>query len=255
MKAIIGGTGFYNLDYLSDVQSLTVRTPFGGAKIFRGQMQGEPVCFLPRHGPEHNQLAPEVNYRANIWALHELGVDRILGTSAVGSLNPEMQVGDLVALEQLVDFTRHRADSFFLGSVNFTEPYCPQIRQTIQDQGQAEGIPVHPMATYISLEGPRYETRAEINLYRNLGMDVVGMTNGTEAILARELGICYGVIAIVTNMAAGLGTTEPNLETHKRVMQENSAKLRQLALATLAALPEAHSCPCSSYAAKPIRSV
>lgn len=249
MKAIIGGTGFYQLNYLDERHSLTVRTPFGSVKIDRGLFRGQDLVFLPRHGPDHTLLANQVNYRANIWALHQLGVTRILGTSAVGSINPAMQVGDLVALEQLVDFSKRRQDTFNLGSVNMTEPYCPEMRQTIIRSGRVIGTAVHPQATYVSLDGPRYETAAEIRVYSKLGMDVVGMTNGTEAVLARELGMCYAVVAIVTNMAAGMSSTQPSLDVHKRVMEENAPRLRELALEALAASPEPPSCRCASLSA------
>ncbi len=252
MKAIIGGTGFYDLDYLEDPHPIRVRTPFGGAKLYEGHFQGEQLYFLPRHGPEHNYLAHEVNYRANIWALHTLGVERIIGTSAVGSLNPALEVGDLVALDQLVDFSQHRRQTFNLGSVNFTEPYCPDLLATVIAQAKAEGILLHQKATYVSLEGPRYETAAEIRLWQQLGMDVVGMTNGTEAALARELGLCYAVIAIVTNMAAGIGGSQPSLEAHRQVMQENSQKLRRLALSTFKAIISERDCACAGLAARPV---
>jgi 5'-methylthioadenosine phosphorylase len=209
--------------------------------------------FLPRHGADHALLANEVNYRANVWGLHMLGVDRIVGTSAVGSLNPDIKVGDLVALDNLVDFTRHRRDTFNLGSVNFTEPYCKELRQTIINTAEKLNIDIHKSANYISTEGPRYETAAEIKMWRTLGMDVVGMTNATEATLARELGICYSVIAIVTNAAAGLSSIQPSLEIHKKIMQENSEKLRTLTLASIHEIIETHNCECRSWSAKPIR--
>jgi len=251
--ALIGGTGVYDMSYLDSPRPQIVRTPFGSITVYSGGYKGQEIGFLPRHGPEHNQLAHEVNYRANIWGLRELGVERILGTSAVGSLNVNMGVGHLVVLENLVDMAKHRRDSFNLGSVDFTHPYCPEMRQIICQQAESLGVSVHPSAIYLSVEGPRYETAAEIRLWNRLGMDVVGMTNGTEAALARELGICYAVIGLVSDLAAGLQETPPDLETHKHVVQDNLPKLRDLALATLAALPSEHGCPCASQAAKPIR--
>jgi len=250
MKAIVGGTGFYSLDFLDKPEKITIRTPFGSTLFFQGNYQGEQICFLPRHGPDHNYLANQVNYRANIWGLKESGVDRIIGTSAVGSLNSDMKVGDLIALDQLVDFSHHRRDTFNLGSVNFTDPYCQEIRDVIVNSGSGLKIPVHSAATYVAVEGPRYETAAEIKMWRSLGMDVVGMTNGTEAVLARELGICYAVIAIVTNTAAGLSDTQPNLQTHKKVMSENVNKLKTLTLTTLANIPKEHSCKCCELGLK-----
>lgn len=253
MKAIIGGTGFYTLDYMDNPQKKILRTPFGGITVYQGGFHGEELIFLPRHGPDHNSLANQINYRANIWGLHELGVDRILGTSAVGALNLDYNVGDLVAINQLVDFSRHRRDTFNLGSVNFTDPYCSQLRDVILGQAHKMEIDIHPQATYVSFEGPRYETAAEIRLWKNLGMDVVGMTNGTEAALARELGICYMVIGIVTNIGAGLVKEQPDLAMHKKVMNENVQKLKSITLATLEAIPAKHSCECQSLGLKSVR--
>ncbi len=251
--AIIGGTGFYDKGYLENPCAQTVRTPFGSITVYIGQYRGEEIAFLPRHGPEHNQLAHEVNYRANLWGLRELGVERIIGTSAIGSLNPAMQVGHLVAPDNLVDMAKHRRDTFNLGSVDFTYPYCAEIRAIICQQAEGLHMAIHRQAIYLSVEGPRYETAAEIKLWNRLGMDVVGMTNGTEAALARELGICYAVIGLVTDLAAGLQETPPDLETHKHVVQDNLPRLRDLALATLVALPASRGCACASQAAKPIR--
>src|SRR5712692_3175739 len=123
-RAIIGGTGFYGLDYLEAPRAQIIRTPFGSTTVYIGRYQGEEIVFLPRHGPAHNHLAHEINYRANIWGLRELGIERILGTSSIGSLNPEMQVGHLVVLDQLVDFTKNRQETCNRGSVDFTYPYC-----------------------------------------------------------------------------------------------------------------------------------
>ncbi len=247
MRAIIGGTGFYNLDYFENPKAQTVRTPFGSVKIFEGNYNGQSMFFLPRHGVDHTFLANQVNYRANIWGLKELEVDRIIGTSAVGSLNENMKPGDLVLLTQFVDFSKHRQDTFNFGSVNMTDPYCNEINNIVIQQAKNINLKIHGDATYVSVEGPRYETAAEIKVYKKLGMDVVGMTNGTEAVLARELGICYSVIGIITNMAAGLSNIDPNLENHKKVMDEYSKNLRSLALATVENVPSQHSCLCSKH--------
>jgi len=250
-RAIIGGTGFYGLDYLEAPRAQIIRTPFGSTTVYIGRYQGEEIVFLPRHGPAHNHLAHEINYRANIWGLRELGIERILGTSAIGSLNPEMQVGHLVVLDQLVDFTKHRQETFNLGSVDFTYPYCSETRAIILQQATSLRINTHPRATYLTVEGPRYETAAEIALWRRLGMDVVGMTNGTEAALARELGLCYAIIGLVSDLAAGMQETPPDLETHRRVVEDNLPCLRELTLAAMMALPLSRGCPCASQAAKP----
>ena len=149
--------------------------------------------------------------------------------------------------------TKHRQETFNLGSVDFTYPYCSETRAIILQQATALGIQAHPRATYLAVEGPRYETAAEIALWSRLGMDVVGMTNGTEAALARELGLCYAVIGLVSDLAAGMQETPPDLETHRRVVADNLPRLRALTLAALMALPATRGCPCASQAAKPIK--
>lgn len=233
---LVGGTGFSEMDYLQEVRPQTVRTPFGGATIFLGRYDGMESGFLPRHGLHHDKLAPQVNYRANIWAARELGFRCLLGTSAVASLNPDIAVGDLVAPDQLVDLTKHRQDSFFQRSVNMTYPFSPSVREVIIQTAAQEGVPLHGKATYITSEGPRYETAAEIALFRRWGMDVIGMTNGTEASLCRELDLCYATLALVTNMGAGISDEGPDLERHRAVTRENLPKYKRLALGVLGAL-------------------
>ena len=241
---LIGGTGFSEMDYLQDVKMRTVRTPFGGATMFEGKLDGREAGFLARHGRHHETLAPLVNYRANVWAAHELGFRCLLGTSAMASLNPDIHVGDLVLPDQLVDFSKHRADSFYLGSVSMTEPFTPSVRRLILETATAEVSTLHTTATYLTLEGPRYETAAEIRLFQSWGMDVLGMTNGTEAALCRELGLCYATIGLITNMGAGLTAQGPDLQHHRQVTQQNLPKFRQLALAGLRALLQAEDLPC-----------
>jgi 5'-methylthioadenosine phosphorylase len=241
---LVGGTGFTELDYLDNVQPKLIRTPFGGTTIYLGTYLGIETGFLPRHGMHHEHLAHQVNYQANVWAARELGFERILGTSAVASLNPEIKVGDLVVLDQLVDFTDGRKSTFNLRSAPMTEPFCIEMRAIICRAAAGENIPVHAQATYICFRGPRYETAAEIKLFQRLGMDVVGMTNATEASLCREIGICFAVIALVTNMGAGLSEQGPNLERHRRVTQENLPGFKTLTLRSLVQMPQKRECNC-----------
>ena len=243
---LIGGTGFSDMDYLDSVRAETVRTPFGGTTIFLGTYQGVEAGFLPRHDMHHEHLAPQVNYRANVWAARELGFRALLGTSAVASLQPEIGVGDLVVPDQLVDFSKHRADSFYLRSVNMTEPFTPALRRLIIAAGRRQEITFHDAATYLMVEGPRYETAAEIRLFQRWGMDVLGMTNGTEAALCRELGLCYATIALVTNMGAGLTEQGPDLQHHRRVTQQNLPRFKRLALASLQAILAAGDFDCEA---------
>lgn len=241
---LVGGTGFSEMDYLDGVQAETVRTPFGGAVIYLGTYNGRETGFLARHGIEHDRLAPQVNYQANVWAAHQLGFRCLLGTSAVASLNAEIAVGDLLVPDQLVDLSKHRADSFYLRSVNMTHPFSRPIRDLIMATAREENIALHERASYLTVEGPRYETAAEIRLFHQWGMDIVGMTNGTEAALCRELGICYATIALVTNMGAGLSDEGPDLQRHRQVTQRNLPRYKRLALASLEAILAAQEIDC-----------
>ncbi|MDN5344793.1 MAG: 5-methylthioadenosine phosphorylase [Clostridia bacterium] len=244
--AVIGGTGFYKL--LENTVPLQLRNEYGSVELMRGNYQGREVIFLPRHGKNHEFLAHEINYRANMKALQELGITRILATCAVGSLNPEIQAGDLVLIDQFVDFTSNRPKSFNKYSVDMSEPYCPQLRSCFLQAAKELDIDVRDRGTYICGNGPRYETRAEIKLFQQWGMDVIGMTNATEAVMARELGFCYAVVTIATNMAPGITAAPPDLATHRRVVQENRARLTQLLLKTITLVPEERHCDCrASY--------
>jgi 5'-methylthioadenosine phosphorylase len=243
---LAGGTGFTELDYLEDPHPKMVRTPFGGTTIYLGTYQGIETGFLPRHGMNHEHLAHQVNYRASVWAARELGFDRILGTSAVAALNPEIKVGDLVLLDQLVDFTEGREATFNLRSAPMTEPFCSEMRASVLHASSLVNVTIHPRATYICFRGPRYETAAEIQVFKRLGMDVVGMTNATEASLCRELGICFVVIALVTNMGAGLGELGPNLERHRQVTLENLPRFKTLTLQSLVQMPQTRECNCKN---------
>ncbi|MCL5074352.1 MAG: MTAP family purine nucleoside phosphorylase [Chloroflexi bacterium] len=246
---IIGGTGLYDPAMLEDRQERIINTPFGKAHVFQGRCRGRETVFLPRHGVGHTLLPAQVNYRANLMALKKLGVDRVLGVSAVGSLNSQMQPGHLVVCDQLVDFSKNRVQTFGLGHVDVTEPYCSEMRQAVQ-QGAAkvEDIIIHPLGTYVCFEGPRYETAAEIRMLQRLGMDVVGQTNIPEAPLARELGLCYGLLALVTNMGAGLTQTRPSHEAHREMMRRSLPKLQEVILETVSMIPEEKRCACQAQA-------
>jgi 5'-methylthioadenosine phosphorylase len=209
-------------------------------------MAGLEAGFLARHGMEHDRLAPQVNYRANIWAAHELGFQAVLGTSAVASLNARINVGDFVLPDQLVDLSKHRDDSFFVRSANMTHPFSRSLRDLILGAADETGIALHDDATYVTVEGPRYETAAEIRLFQRWGMDVVGMTNGTEATLCRELGMCYAAIALVTNMGAGLSAEGPDLERHRQVTQDNLPRFKKLVLGSLEAILRAEDLDCEN---------
>jgi 5'-methylthioadenosine phosphorylase len=248
--AIIGGTGVYDPKILDDPRERLIKTPYGEVAVKVGGYQGQEVAFVPRHGSEHLVPPHKINYRANLWSLRELGVERAIATAAVGSLNTDMQAGDLVMVDQFLDFTRGRAQTFYEGGpegvfhVDVTYPYCRELRQTMFDCGQQAGLPAHCQGTYVCTEGPRYETAAEIRMFRQLGGDVVGMTNVPEVVLARELGICYATVAMVTNYAAGISPTPLSHDEVLEVMDKNASNLRELIMATLKSLPPERSCEC-----------
>jgi len=205
MIAIIGGSGVYDPEMLKDIQDVTVQTEYGSVTLKSGVHQKKKVFFLTRHGKEHVIPPHMVNYRANIKALKDLKVERILSTSAVGSLQKDMKPGDFVVLDQFIDFTKLRKYTFYDDEVvhtDFTNPYCSQLRELILKAAFNLGISAHPKGTYVCTEGPRFETPAEIKMFAVLGADVVGMTNVPEVMLAREAKICYSSIATVTNFAA-----------------------------------------------------
>lgn len=242
--AIIGGTGVYDPKLLSDVGSREVETPYGTIVVDTGTYEGVEVAFLPRHGKDHSVPPHKINYRANIWGLKALGVKRILATAAVGSINEAMQPGHFVIIDQFLDFTKSRVLTFFddgdrgVVHVDVTEPYCPVIRAALIEVGRGLGITLHPTGTYVCVEGPRYESAAEIRAFRILGGDVVGMTNIPEAVLAREIGICYATMAMVTNMGAGMAKQPLSHDEVVEIMAVNTENVRRLALDTILRLAE-----------------
>ena len=249
---VFGGSGFY--EFLDDVTEVAVHTPFGApsAKVRVGEVGGRAVAFLARHGTAHEVPAHRVNYRANLWALRRLGVRRVIGPCAVGSLQPHVRPGELVVCDQLVDRTKHRQDTYFNGPVvnhiSFADPYCPELRSVAVDSARAEGITVHPEGTVVVIEGPRFSTRAESKWFRSAGWDVVNMTQYPEAPLARELGMCYGNVSLVTDYDAGLegyeGIEAVTMETIFKVLDENVERLRRLLFRAIPAIPAERTCAC-----------
>ncbi|MDY4921275.1 MAG: S-methyl-5'-thioadenosine phosphorylase [Phascolarctobacterium sp.] len=211
--AIIGGTGIYNPDALAGFEQKIIDTPYGQALCNIGQLAGNQVVFITRHGAGHKTAPHKVNYRANIWALKSLGTEEIFATTAVGSLNPEMKAGHFVVCSNVLDFTKSRINTFYdtpergVVHVDFTNPYCPVVREKVIKCLEKMGIPFHSTGVYVCTEGPRFESAAEIKMYAMLGGDLVGMTNMPECILAREAEMCYSTCSIVTNMAAGISPT------------------------------------------------
>jgi 5'-methylthioadenosine phosphorylase len=201
---ILGGTGLYEIDGLEDVEERTLETPFGSPSdaFIIGRLEGKRVAFLSRHGRGHRLLPMDVNYRANIYGFKMLGVERIISVNSCGSLQPEIRPRDIVLSDQFFDRTR-RTNTFFGGGlaahISFAEPVCPELGDTLFASGQELGIPVHKGGAYLCIEGPAFSTKAESNIYRHWGCEVIGMTAATEAKLAREAEICYSTMNLVTD--------------------------------------------------------
>lgn len=248
--AIIGGTGVYDPSMLTGVRDELRETPYGQVRYKLGSYQGREVIFLARHGAGHSLPPHLVNYRANIWALCAAGVQRVIATAAVGTLNPLMHPGDFVLVNQFLDFTRGRISTFFDGGDNgvvhtdVTDPYCPELRALLRVEAQRLGIPLHDGGCYAVMEGPRYETPAEIKALGILGADLVGMTGVPEVVLAREAGLCYSCIAMCTNWAAGISPTRLTHEEVLGVMAANGENLKRLAMAAIAGMPAQRGCEC-----------
>ena len=247
---VIGGSGLYAL--LDDVREVEVETPYGSPSdpLVVGEVAGRRVAFVPRHGADHRFPPHRIPYRANLWALRSLGVRQVLAPCAVGSLRPELGPGSLVVCDQLVDRTSGRAQTFWeSGAVHvpFADPYCPQGRATTVRLADEAGWPVTDGGTMVVVEGPRFSTRAESQWYAAQGWSVVNMTGHPEAVLARELALCYTAVALVTDLDAGVeGGSGVTQQEVFRVFGENTARLRTLLLDVVAALPRERDCPCGS---------
>jgi 5'-methylthioadenosine phosphorylase len=251
---IFGGSGFYS--FLSDVQEVRVHTPYGppSEKLSLATLGGKRVAFLPRHSRDHSVPAHRVNYRANVWAFKELGVKEILAPCACGSLQEHIHPGDFVVLDQFVDRTRGREDTYFNGPethhISAAEPYCSRLRGLIIEHGRKIGIRMHEAGTMVVIQGPRFSTRAESAWFTREGMDVVGMTQYPETILARELGLCYTGIALVTDYDTGIaqGREPVSIEEVFRVFKENIGKVRDLINAVVPELAGERRCECEELA-------
>lgn len=254
--AIIGGTGIYHPQWLQNTEELEVSTPYGSAQVTRGQAPGvlSAVYFMNRHGKGHRVPPHLVNYRANLFALKSLGVTRVVATAAVGSLNRAMAPGTLVYCDQFLDFTKSRVNTFFDGGpagvvhTDMTEAYCPDMRDRLLQAASGLSIAAINGGTYVATEGPRFESPAEIRAYRMLGGDVVGMTGIPEVVLARELGLCYATIALVTNFAAGIAAAPLTHQEVLEVMAQYADRVRALLTVALPRMTEPKSCRCADFA-------
>jgi 5'-methylthioadenosine phosphorylase len=248
--AIIGGTGFEKL--FQNAKSSSVQTPYGKAAFLVLKAKGgKEVIFLPRHGLDHSIPPHMINYRANIFALHKLQVERILATNAVGAINANLKPGDVVVPHDFVDFTKLRPSTFYdkapVTHIDLSEPYCPEMRKLLIENSRKLGLHVWDKAVLVCTEGPRLETAAEIEMFKCLGFDVVGMTGFPEAVLARELEICYATLCYVSNMAAGMQKRLTALEL-SRISKQVPRKIEQVLIDTVKALPVTRSgkCPCAN---------
>lgn len=232
VAAIIGGTGVYGLEDLN-LHSETVKTPFGEVNVDRN----DDLVFLNRHAPNHSVPPHKVNYRANIKALDQLGVRRICGAFATGSINPEFELGVPVILDDFIDFSSGRAHTFFdeikeaVGHAEMSQPFCPVLGDALQAQAKKHALPVRRGGTYASVNGPRFETPAEIRMYRQLGGDVVGMTLVPELPLALELGMSYGALSFSINWGAGM---TPTIEFIHDKVDETKVKMLRVMIDALA---------------------
>lgn len=248
--AVIGGTGFESL--FDGAKQLRLGTPYGIAPpLDAGKIDGRDVVFLPRHNPEHSVPPHRINYRANVYALYEVGVERVIAINAVGAINRDFKPGDVVVPHDFVDFTRFRHATFYENApvthVDVSQPYCPELRKLLAESAKRAGLRVWDRAVLVCTEGPRFETPAEIEMFRRLGCDVVGMTGVPEVVLAKELEMCYAALCFVSNMAAGVQERLTTLDVSKTCEQIGS-KLRQALIETVKALPlkRGDNCSCAN---------
>lgn len=253
--AIIGGTGFYKMCCLPLKEKLEVGTKYGKATVYiYSSKGGEEFAFIPRHGDGHTCSPTNINYRANIMALKQLGVERIIAICTVGSLQKDIWPGDIVLVDQFIDFTKSRPTTYFdeedcVVHTDITYPYCVEIREHIESV-PIDGITLHGKGTYVCTEGPRFETAAEIRMFSTIGGDVVGMTQVPECVLARELGICYACITVVTNFAAGIGNQPLSHEEVIEEMARVEEPLNNYVVDCLLSLPKEKTCDCETAAGR-----
>jgi 5'-methylthioadenosine phosphorylase len=251
---VFGGSGFYHLDGAEEIK---VDTPYGAPSdnITLTTIGGKRVAFMPRHGRAH-QIPPHmINYRANLWAMKELGVTRVIGPCAAGSLQANVKPGDFVICDQFVDRTSGRKDTFYDGPVtthiSTADPYCPEMRKLAIEKARELKITVHDSGTMVVIQGPRFSTRSESRWYSGQQWNVINMTGYPECVLARELGMCYVNISLITDYDAGLeGNPDITPVTHEAVIEvfaRNNDKLRALLYELIAAIPETPGCGCYQH--------
>jgi 5'-methylthioadenosine phosphorylase len=251
---VFGGSGFYSL--LEGMREVSVETPYGAPSdvLALGEIGGRKVAFLPRHGKAHALPPHMINYRANLWAMKSLGVSRIIGPTAAGSLKAYVEPGDFVVSDQLVDRTTGRKDTFYDGPVtthvSFAHPYCPQVRALAIETIRGLKIPVHEHGTVVTIQGPRFSTIAESRWFSAAGWEVINMTQYPEAYLARELEMCYANISLITDYDVGLeGQSGIEPVTHEGVIavfKANNERVKKVLNAMIERMPSERTCTCGS---------
>jgi 5'-methylthioadenosine phosphorylase len=248
---VIGGSGLYSFSGLEDVQTLEIETPFGkpSSPIMLGLLAGKSVAFLARHGLGHFISPGEINYRANIYALKQLGVRYIVGISACGSLRDDYNPGHFVVPDQLIDFTRQRKSSFFgdglVAHISSADPFCPNLSNLLYEASGSTPAPVHKGGTFVIIEGPRFSTRAESHLFRSWGISIIGMTTSPEAYLAREAELCYATLAHITDYDVWhLEEESVNVEMVIRTLSQNTETAQVAIRRLVPALGGESDCEC-----------
>jgi len=248
---VIGGSGLYEMEGFTDIEEVRLETPFGEPSdvFITGTLDGTPMVFLPRHGKGHRLLPTEVNFRANIYGMKKLGVERIISVSAVGSMREEIVPGHIVIPDQFFDRTVERTATFFgegvVGHVQFSDPVCGDLSEVLYEAAATVGAPVHRGGTYICIEGPNFSTRAESNIYRSWGVDIIGMTNVSEARLAREAEICYGTVALATDYDCWHEEHDDvSVEAVVAIIKKNVATARKIIREAAKHLGGQRICPC-----------
>ncbi len=257
---VIGGSGLYDLEGLSELREVQLATPFGQPSdaFLTGQLGEIDVVFLPRHGRGHRVNPSEINFRANLWGMKSLGVTHILSISAVGSLREGVRPEEFVIIDQFIDRTRHRHDTFFEGGivahVMFADPVCTELRQLLLRAAEGQDVTLHDGGTYVNMEGPQFSTRAESNLYRSWGADVIGMTNLQEAKLAREAEIHYATVAMCTDYDCWhAGHDDVSVDAILATMKNNIAQAKALLARTIPLMGSCgNSCGCDAALAPAI---
>ena len=250
---VIGGTGLYDIEGLTDIEEVNVDTPFGKPSdaITIGKLEGVGIAFLPRHGRGHRISPTEIPVRANIYALKSLGVEHIIAVSSAGSFKQEIKPGHLVIPDQLIDRTRSRVNTFFgdgiVTHIPFAEPFCPILCQILYESAKEAGASVHPKGTFVVMEGPAFSTRAESRLYRSWGADIIGMTALPEAKLAREAEICYAIIGCVTDYDSWWERGKPvTVDIILNTQHQNIDTAKKTIKLAVSRIPEKRNCGCAT---------